>query len=257
MLLVGGLASTGLFVVAREREREQIQRDFERAADDLEAPLLARIDANLELLASIGRFYASSRSVEADEFARFTVGALSSLSGLEALAWLPRVPAAGLREYVARTPASLGLPQGYEVRRLDGRPWTAAPSENDPADVFPVFYVEPFPNALWGIDLGLDGGARTAMEQARDRAAASSTPAPALGAGSPDPGYFVFLALYGSGRAPESVAERRRDLIGFALSVLDLSRLMEASVAETNLAGVESSLVEIGEGGLAVRQVHP
>ena len=59
---VGCTVSFGLFAAVRERKREQTQTEFERSADDLEVLLRTRIDANLDVLHSLARFYASSKS---------------------------------------------------------------------------------------------------------------------------------------------------------------------------------------------------
>ena len=120
-LAIGGGLSAGLFGVVREREREQTQREFERAADELEVPLRTRIDGNLDVLHSIGRFYASSKSVEADEFARFTATVFASRPGLRALGWVPRVRLGDLSDHLGRAEEGFHLPPGYAIRTLDGR----------------------------------------------------------------------------------------------------------------------------------------
>ncbi len=217
--LVCGAVWAGLFGVVREREREQIQREFERAADDLEVPLRTRIDANLDVLHSIGRFYAGSQSVDADEFAHFTATVFAPHPGLRALAWVPRTGDAFPIEYVAP----------FEERR-----------------------------ALLGLDLGKDAGSRAAMETARDTGAPIAAPPPTFGAGAGDSlGYFVFLPLYETGRPHETREERRQNLIGFALAALSLSHTLEASLAELKLMEIESRLVEVDEEGRVVRQLHP
>src|SRR5262245_55512506 len=189
-LAVGAGATAALCAAVREREREQNQREFERAADDLEVPLRTRIDAKLDVLASIGRFYAGSKSVEADEFAQFTAPTFASHPGLKALAWLPRVGPEALAEHVTQAEAQYHLPPGYEVRSPDGRVRAGPPPGGDS---FPVQYVAPFERrrGLWGLDLGSDPACRAAMEAARDGATAIAALPPALGEAAEDLGYFV------------------------------------------------------------------
>jgi len=252
LTILVGLVWAGLFGVVREREREQTQRDFERAADDLEVPLRTRIDGNLDVLHSIGRFYAGSKSVEADEFAQFTGPALASRPGLRALAWVPRVPATELADHVRQAEEKLHLPAGYEVHTLDGRPGQG--------DSFPILYVVPFEQqrSLWGLDLGSDAGSLAAMEKARDAAAPISAPPPTFAAGKGENlGYFVFLPLYGSGRPAQTLEERRENLLGFAVGALSPSHSMEASLAELKPPEIEYRLVEVGDDGQVVRQLHP
>ncbi|MGH7288755.1 MAG: CHASE domain-containing protein, partial [Myxococcota bacterium] len=172
-VLVCSAVWAGLFGVVREREREQIQREFERAADDLEVPLRTRIDANLDALHSIGRLHAASDSVAADEFAQFTATVFASHPGLRALAWVPRVG-------------------------------------SSPGDAFPIRYVAPFEErrSLVGLDLGTDAGSLAAMEAARDGAAPVASPPPTFPGDGESLGYFVFLPLYATGRPHETREER-------------------------------------------------
>ena len=209
------IASASLFGVVREREREQLQAEFDRAADDVEAPLRTRIDGSLDVLHSIGRFYAASRAVTADEFAKFTTTAFASHPGLRSLAWLPRVSAPG--------PAARG-------------------------DSFPIRYVEPHAaeRGLSGLDPATDAGCRAALARARDENAPIAAVPPAgaaLGAGA----YFVFLPVYRHGAPRETRDERRRNLAGFALAVLDLRQVMEASLADASTVGIETRLVDVSE----------
>ena len=251
-LAVGGVVSAGLFGVVREREREQIQREFERTADDLEVPLRSRSDGNLDVLDAIGRFYASSKSVEADEFAQFTETVFASRPGLRALGWIPRVPAAELAEHVAEAEEKFHLPPGYEVHTLEGRPGQG--------DSFPIQYVVPFEErrSLWGLDLGSDAESLAAMQKARDSAAPIAAPSPAFGAGAGESrGYFVFLPLYGNGRPHQTREERRQNLVGFVLGAVSPSHTMEACVAELKLSEIGFRLIEVSEDGRVVNQLYP
>ena len=252
---VGCTVSFGLFAAVREREREQTQTEFERAADDLEVPLRTRIDGNLDVLQSLARFYASSKSVEADEFTRFTATLFASRPGLRALAWVPRVRPTELADHLGGAAERFHLPPGYAIRTLDGRVRTVPPAR----DSLPIQYVTPFEEQreLWGLDLGSDAGSLAAMETARDTDAPVAGPVPALGGGAgEDLGYFVFLPLYGDGLPHSTREERRRNLSGFVMGALSLSQTMEACLAELMPSQIEYRLVEVNPDGL-VRQLHP
>jgi PAS domain S-box-containing protein len=217
-LAVGGVLSAGLFGIVRAREREQIQREFERNAHEVEVPLRTRIDGGLDVLDSLGRFYASSSAVDADEFARFTATAFVSRPGLRALAWAPREEGS------------------FPIRFV-------APSAEQ--------------RALAELRLGSDPDSRAALEAARDAAAPVAAPPPSLGAGSESLGYLVLLPIYDTDPPPRERAERRRHLAGFVLGALSLPEIMQASLADVDGSQIAFRLVEVNAAGQVLRQLHP
>ena len=85
-----------------------------------------------------------------------------------------------------------------------------------------ILYVEPEAErdrTALGFDLSSDPALAQAMERARDTGRAE-------GSGRVGSGFFIFVPVYASGPAPETVEARRRTLVGFVYAPFDAEELM-------------------------------
>ncbi len=90
-----------VFFYAGTRERDQRQLVFARQAQTWAHTIDKSIHRSIEALYAIERLYVSSKSVERHEFQTFVAGSLTRLPGMQALEWIPRVPAAQRAAYEA------------------------------------------------------------------------------------------------------------------------------------------------------------
>ena len=112
--------------------------------------------------------------MERHEFQTFVAGSLARLPGIQALEWIPRVPAAQRAAYEA-TAQRQGFPTFQITERNDrGKIGRATPR----AEYYPVYYVEPRAGneSAMGFDLASDSLVRLpALQQARDTGRAVAT----------------------------------------------------------------------------------
>lgn len=111
----------------------------------------------------------------------------------------------------------------------------------------PVYYIEPYRgNELaLGFDVASDPVRREALDRACDTGAPIASVWIALvQVGGDRSGVAVYLPIYRSGSPPETLAERRRDLQGYAAGVFRIDALIEAALQDLERAGIEIRLYD-------------
>jgi PAS domain S-box-containing protein len=241
-----GLAlALGLFLLVRQADERRWQAEFQRQANVPATALQRDIDDYVYLLRSIGAFYFSSQDVDRREFRGFTENALSRLSGISALEWIPRVsdPERPAHEQAAR---QQGLAE-YQITERDsqGRALRAARR----GEYFPIYYAEPASQrGDLGLDLALDADSVAAMTKARDRDTAIAGPPSRQQPGTNQTwACRIFVAVFTNLVPHESIVDRYRNLAGYAAGVIDLDRLVGATMeklGEADARAIEWQLLD-------------
>ncbi|HET9197066.1 MAG TPA: diguanylate cyclase [Solirubrobacterales bacterium] len=235
LVAVGSVAAALFVYLDDDHDFHQMQREeAARAAHQMEAVAGLSVDQ----LDSAAAFFRAEDDLSRHEFQVYG-RSLIQQGALGGAAFIPRVSAAS-RERFER---SHDLPILERVGILDFR-------RSRPRDeYFPIAYVaaekEERRRAL-GYDLAQDPNRARYLHRARDAGVAvSSSVIPLLIGGR---GINVFRAVYRDGAPVETVAERRRALVGFAAGSFRIGDL-----AGTASEAVDSSAqVQVGAGGETV-----
>jgi two-component sensor histidine kinase len=227
----------------RAWERERSALEFEQLADRMAQALRITLSDHLEVLYAIEGFYASSPEIERQEFHAFVKRALARHHSIQALSWNPQVTDAerAAFEEAARR-------EGYSDFRITEQyaPGQMMRAAQRPEYV-PVYYIEPYRgNELaLGFDVASDPVRREALDRACDTGAPIASGWIALvQVGGDRSGVAVYLPIYRSGSPPETLAERRRDLQGYAAGVFRIDALIEAALQDLERAGIEIRLYD-------------
>ena len=194
-------------------ERDEIREDFERAATDKASTLETTVAANVEAIEDIRSFYQASRLVERVEFRDFVAHELLEHPGIQALEWIPRVPASerAIYEEAARK-------DGFSEFRIVEREAQGSMMPAEFREVYyPVYYVEPYEGneAALGFDLASNPVRMEALNKSRDTGQNVATARITLVQESEDQfGFLVFQPIYRNGFAVETLAQRRENLKG-------------------------------------------
>ncbi len=242
---------------AEEIDDRRLAVDFDRSSDAILNSAQKDLEWCSELVDIVRRFCETSRPTS-EQFAAF---ARSKVGGcVQALEWIARVDGSERDEFVAAVRVD-GRPD-YEIRDLTEN------RELLPADVrdeyFPVLFAVPgAENArAFGLDLASDSTRRAALESARDSGRAVATARITLVEEQRESaGVLLFQPAYRTASVPETVEERRRHLLGFALGVLRVDDVLGPTrhrLAAANLSlgvrdvtdGINVPLLEIGEDQL-------
>lgn len=245
-VLLSLLTALGLYLW----ERSDTQASLERAGARVEQvtrECLSRQIANARLVAML--FSVLPEEIGAAEFARIAAFLPSECQANEALGWVPRVTAAQRTRFEAR----LGRESERGLAEYTSA-GTLAPAGPRP-EYFPLHHV--VPNPAWrpqGYDLGSNPRQRLALERARDTADASFAPAaPAAEDLGGELLQELYFPAYRPGASHETLTERRANLRGLVVAVVNLHQVLEKAMEWSGSPPFEVRLFRSSEGGDWIR----
>ena len=245
IVLVFASLGIGLSIVAfatiQARNTQTLTEEFEQLARDTTLAIQGDIHDAIEILHSIRALYSAFGIVERGEFSTFAAHALSRGPGIQALEWIPRVPAAERAAHEAAARVDAYPDFRFTERGPDGALAPAGPRQ----EYFPVYFVEPYTGneAALGFDLASNPIRLQALVQSRDTGLEVATARITLVQEAAQQfGFLVFLPVYADASQAGTPERRRQSLSGFVLGVYRIGDLLRSSVA---LASGDSR-----EGGL-------
>ena len=251
VLLVGATFSALTSMLLHRTETRELRDAVEQVAKDRAEVLRAQVMRSMEVLHGIGALYAARGEVSRVEFRAFVADAFARQPELQALAWDPRVPGAE-REARERRAHEEGFPAfHFTEEKPDGTLSTATTRD----EYSPVYFLETLQRnaAAFGFDVGSDRCRREALEKARDSGLPTATaPVRLAQEQRSQRGFLVVHPLYRG--TPETVAQRREQLTGFAVAVFRIGDLVEASLRAAGDKGIAVSIADAAEGNTIYRQ---
>ncbi len=224
---IGALVSILGYQEVDFRERGTRKAAFERAATSGTTAIVRRIDADLASVRVIKGFFESIPVVERENFRTFVAPMLQRTAAVRALEWIPRIDAASRATFEAKATQDGFADFKITERTNDGKLRTAA----DRDAYFPVFFVEPYKGneAALGFDLGSNPSRLAALEKARDSGQLTASAKINL-VQSGKTGILIFNPVYRRGTPSHNVEQRRQNLIGFALGVLQIDEVVDEAL---------------------------
>lgn len=223
--VIGLSLTAGLVLAALDSETRSRRRVFQQLA---EAHGTHIVDAFLNLrnhqLSALTRFCQGAGEISRDEFRNFAgpIVREGSIQAIQALAWIPVVPAAARIDFEAAARAGGLTDFHFWQRSADGRKESAEPR----AAYFPIWLTEP----LTGNEtvLGFDNGSEPARTAAMTEALHANLPTVAdpvflLTGPEKSVGLLVYQPVFSPGP--------QRDLRGYALVVLRADSFLRAGLS--------------------------
>jgi signal transduction histidine kinase/CHASE1-domain containing sensor protein len=245
VFLVGALLTAGEFLGEWQRTRLSIQEGFRKDAAEEYATLRELVQGAVDSAASVADFLQTVGDVDRDSFRTFVVPHLSRAPGLISLVWAPRVPEKDRRRFEAASRKEWGpdfriFERGAQDRAAGRR-----------AEYFPVYYRETIigpPNSrIVGQDWGADPVRLDALQRARDTGKPAMTAKVRLTRGVG--GVHVYWPIYGKGALRHTLEERRASLQGFVGAIFEIGQLLESSLGQLNVRGLDIALFDEGSPG--------
>jgi signal transduction histidine kinase len=226
-LVLGSTLSIGAFFMVEGLYRAEAQKRFEGSAAQLTGAVSQSLERYIDVVNAVGSFFAATKDVDRWQFFDFARDTLPRFPGVTALTWVPWVPA-GEREAYEQRARDDGL-FGFHFKDSGSVERAAASPARDVH--LPVYYVEPFEGNvdLLGVDLAGRPHDLETLLAVRDSGRVAITRPPA-GIGPAVPGFVVVLPIYRTGNVPTSVAERRKELLGFARASIALPDLIATAL---------------------------
>ena len=203
---------------------------FDETVQATQAAVDRRTDAYLSSMFGARGLFLASKMVKREEWERYVrgIGTESRLQGLQMLGFAERVEPEG-REFFVREARGEGF-QGLQPDLDPG---------GERSVYFPLALVAPSNRAnrdMINRDEYTDPTHRAAMDRARDTGSPQATKMVYVLTGPPpdseaslslQPGFDVYLPVYGEGERKETVAERRRALKGFVVGYFRRDGLLD------------------------------
>lgn len=247
VLGVGVILSVGLYFTVRSWEEKELNKHAADLAHEQAEKLQVSVMRSMEVLYSIASLHAAQGVINRRQFHEFVQQALARQSELQALSWNPVVPATKRTDFESAAVAD-GL-SSFQFREKNSAGHIQPAGQRD--EYIPVYFIEPMANNLpaLGFDLNSDAERLFSLDRARDTAQPVAT-APIRLTQGPDnqSGVLVLLPIY-SGDAPVTVAERRKELTGFAVAVFRVNDLVQTEFADLKMKGIEACLLDNSSSG--------
>jgi signal transduction histidine kinase/CheY-like chemotaxis protein/HPt (histidine-containing phosphotransfer) domain-containing protein len=215
------------FFVARDIELEFTKQQFAGKASEDAFVIKAAIAEDLDKISDLRALFETFPDVNLPKFQGFARRLIEHDASILSTSWIARVTREGRAAHEAD-----GLHQGipnYHIRAVDplGKQPSLSPERDE---YFPLLFAtdDPASTAAYGLDLGSEEGRLRTVKQARDSGELAISPIVVLHSGKGDRrGFFALLPVYRSGLPHASIEDRRRNLVGFAQGVFQISAMIE------------------------------
>jgi PAS domain S-box-containing protein len=248
IILVGVSLSVSAFLVLNNWEYKKANISFENNANHRYESLVKELQIDLTSVESLRALYTGVPDVTRSQFGEFARYLLSMHPSIQALEWIPRIPAERRATYEERAKGD-GFP-AFQITERDaqGRVTRAATR----TEYFPVYFVEPYRGneAALGFDLASNEARKSAMETARDAGTIAASGRIKLVQEKADQyGCLLFIPVYRRGAPTDTLEERRENLRGFVLGVLRIGDIMERAIAPTPPIGMPFTVYDTAAAG--------
>jgi len=236
--------------IAGARQTESRRQEFERQAAQVAVAARIGFDVPLEVLRSLPAFFEASDEVTRADFRTFVSDSLERYPWIYALEWIPEVPRSERALYEASARAD-GL-EGYHFKE-DGPSGPPVPaSERDV--YYPLFYMEPPNETALGIEETALEVRRVALERARDEDRTIISERLRLVQDAPTVvSVIAFHPVYERRASPDTVAQRRASLRGFAAAVFRVEPVIGEALRDQDLEALDLRRRRAPAAGPAVR----
>jgi PAS domain S-box-containing protein len=243
VLILGAAFSLAGFRALQAFEERRLQSRFERLAGDRIAAVQRTVAVNLEALHSLQSFYAASKLVERDEFAKFTRAPLARHPAIVALLWAPRVEGTEREAHEARARAA-GLGD-YRVLERDAA--GAVVPARPRSEYFPVQYAAPSQGHAWplGLDLASNATFSRVIVQARREEELVATGRLILEAPAPNAtGIAVFASIHRPEPSGEVPSSKKAQFQGIIVGLFRLEQLLREALEPLPPGGLRVALLD-------------
>lgn len=249
-LAVAFAVAVSIFLFASNKERSNVERQFELRAETLTKSLQREIDAHVETLWFL-RSYLTTGTVSRKDFQTYVHRTLSENPN-QSVSWNPRVRAADRESFEADGRRTVG--EDFKVREYLKPGVLVSAGEREEYVV--VKFIEPFEtnkNAI-GYDVASDPTRSTALLRARDSGKPTATAPLELVQG--ETGVLVFMPVYNTESALESVDQRRDAIRGYAVNVIRIDDLVARSIRSGGDNEVRVRIYDDGESGASLLSLY-
>jgi diguanylate cyclase (GGDEF)-like protein len=255
----GLLLSLAASFAVGQWEQRVTKAEFEGVAETQAVVLQNGMNEYISRLVALRTLFESANEeVTRSEFETFSERLFERHPGMLRIGWIPRVNRKERAEYEASAIAD-GI-SGYRIKSMaDGATATAPQSD----EYFPVFFsTEPKTSVAYGLDYMTDPARRSALERARDNDLFVALRIRLVSAkdGTRPTGVLICVPVYAKGTSRATIADRRRNVAGFVIAIVDLPVLLQsvrAAAAATPAVSINVYQPSTGDSAATTNQSAP
>lgn len=226
-LLISCLLIVVIFFRSSQSEQQKIQKNFEINAQLIAEKIYGNFDAHIEMLTPLKGLFLTSDAVTQEDFKIFTSTLLASDNSVSALSWDPRISDSE-RALFEQKKVAEGHRNFFIKERDQDQQFTSARQRNE---YVVVSYIEPYAknSKAHGYDIASEPVRNRALLLANKNGAPVMTaPLAALQSDMKEFGYLIFMPVYKTLDAPETLPQRERLLRGYVAALLKVSAQIES-----------------------------
>ncbi|MFA6142906.1 MAG: ATP-binding protein [Candidatus Omnitrophota bacterium] len=248
VLCAGVFISLALFYFSYRSADARIKGLFNDAAAYRFKFIEDMVQNNVSVLQSFGDLYAASDSIETDEFGTFAEGIFARNTNVFEFRWVARVRDDERDAFELATAKAIGLAD-FHIKELGKNGNVIAAGRRE--EYYPVCYIAAADrckgdkNLIYGIDAASFPERRYAMSRACDTASpTAANEIKIIGESFAGTASRVYLPIYRNGVKHDTLEERRKNLIGFAVSLWRIDEIgpyLDMALSGISPIGVDMS----------------
>ncbi len=240
------LSLTGFFVI-RSWEQRNVQKAFLASADDRTSAVKGAFETEVAMLELVRSSLISDGRIEREEFREILVPFLARSADIRAVEWVPRVPDSERAKYEAAAHRD-GI-QEFRFTEMDRQGQLVTAGKR--AEYFPIYFIGPQVGnqAIFGYDVGSEAARLETLRLACDtgQTVASSRMTFVQTDSEQGDGFLVCLPVYEKDRPVKTVADRRKNLMGFILGVFRPNDMISSALAKLQPEGIDVGLIDASD----------
>lgn len=247
--------SIAAFLAVRWWELRDIDATFRTLAEERAYSVKIAFETELEMLQMVRTALTIDGKVEKEEFLETVAPFRVHDTSIEAVEWIPRVLNRE-RQSFETAARQMGF-DGFHITESDKNGNVFPAQERN--EYYPILFCGPKPlnKAVVGFDVGSEPVRLETLYESRDSGeAVASGRINFVQDAEKAAGFLVCLPVYERGKILSTVADRRKNLLGFIMGVFRPSDMLNAALKGFTPAGIDVCLYDASSKGAGLLDFH-
>jgi PAS domain S-box-containing protein len=225
-----------------QNDNKRLELEFNQNALELTLVFKSSVSTHVNVLRSLGNFYAASAMINRQDFKIFVTQSLEDFPGIQALEWSPIILPSE-RDALEKSVKESGYENFHITERDANKKMVRA--GNRPKYV-PIIFIEPYQGneSALGYDLNSSQERRQALDRSRDTGEITITGRINLVQEKGNQqGLVAYNPVYRKGFPHQTLEDRRNNISGYVVAIFRVSDIITAALKNLNIDGLSFRLI--------------